>query len=637
MSSSANQVRSLYRKLLRQGNQFAAYNFREYAVRRTKDAFRQHVAESDSSKIQELLSRGNTELQMLKRQTVVSQFFQLDRLVVEGGKTGKQTGNKGDIVRQTEHGLSSLGSNGDTEYAEESPDAEPPENVHQSRRRAVRGDALSPTKQTIDNNSQNCVNIRQYLKAADFFALEVAATALVAPRQIMMSSKVYLFVNGTNLTQLAPWTQQLLREARRPRLAKRPQEPTEDDKPEEEDENEAVQTGWQSKKWSQVPSHLEKPEREFLAKRRKGLPSLHTQIALQAANAAASSAPTRRTKVMKSDADGNTTVYEVLVPEGQTVEGEVVDDTVMADAAPVQAAPGTVIEGVGIANAEGVIVATDLLQQQQQPMRRKPIPPRRIRKGGPGRGKKKVMFNPDDGHNAAATSTPGGGVSVATPSTLNANADDSAMDIDSTPKPDANDNDDNDNDNEEGDEEDGEEGEEGDEDDDREDGELSDGEDPQVTEQEPVSGLEETVSAPANVEIEVEADEPTVAAVEEAQDEPTVSVVEEAQEVTQELVGEAQEVTEAPVEITEEPATIATEEEADEQPVAVTSSEVKEAEIAEASEPQEEALTKKLDNDTKAGPERSEEDAIEKDTTMKDSPEKDTTMEDAPDKGTDDS
>ncbi|THV75149.1 hypothetical protein D6D28_02048 [Aureobasidium pullulans] len=634
MSSSANQVRSLYRKLLRQGNQFAAYNFREYAVRRTKDAFRQHVAESDSSKIQELLSRGNTELQMLKRQTVVSQFFQLDRLVVEGGKTGKQTGNKGDIVRQTEHGLSSLGSNGDTEYAEESPDAEPPENVHQSRRRAFRAGGRSNRsgRSQADHDVFEGLPVRQWHQSESIVGLppptEVAQTGDNAWPELPMPR---------DSAQLAPWTQQLLREARRPRLAKRPQEPTEDDKPEEEDENEAVQTGWQSKKWSQVPSHLEKPEREFLAKRRKGLPSLHTQIALQAANAAASSAPTRRTKVMKSDADGNTTVYEVLVPEGQTVEGEVVDDTVMADAAPVQAAPGTVIEGVGIANAEGVIVATDLLQQQQQPMRRKPIPPRRIRKGGPGRGKKKVMFNPDDGHNAAATSTPGGGVSVATPSTLNANADDSAMDIDSTPKPDANDNDDNDNDNEEGDEEDGEEGEEGDEDDDREDGELSDGEDPQVTEQEPVSGLEETVSAPANVEIEVEADEPTVAAVEEAQDEPTVSVVEEAQEVTQELVGEAQEVTEAPMEITEEPATIATEEEADEQPVAVTSSEVKEAEIAEASEPQEEALTKKLDNDTKAGSERSEEDAIEKDTTMKDSPEKDTTMEDAPDKGTDDS
>lgn len=39
-----------------------------------------------------------------QRQTVVSQFFQLDRLVVEGGKSGKQTGKQGDIVRQTEHG-----------------------------------------------------------------------------------------------------------------------------------------------------------------------------------------------------------------------------------------------------------------------------------------------------------------------------------------------------------------------------------------------------------------------------------------------------------------------------------------------------------------------------------------------------
>lgn len=39
-----------------------------------------------------------------QRQTVVSQFFQLDRLVVEGGKTGKQKGNDGGIVRQKEQG-----------------------------------------------------------------------------------------------------------------------------------------------------------------------------------------------------------------------------------------------------------------------------------------------------------------------------------------------------------------------------------------------------------------------------------------------------------------------------------------------------------------------------------------------------
>jgi hypothetical protein len=366
--------------------------------------------------------------------------------------------------------------------------------------------------------------------------------------------------------QLAPWTQQLLREARRPRLAKRPQEPTEDDKQEEEEEGEPVQTGWQSKKWGQVPSHLEKPEREFLAKRRKGLPSLHTQIALQAANAVASSANTRKTKIMKSDAEGNTTVYEVLVPEGQTVEGEVAEDAIMADAAPVHATPGTVIEGVGIANAEGVIVATDLLQQQQQPLRRKPIPPRRIRKGGPGRGKKKVMFNPTDGHNAAANSTLGGSASVATPLTLHANADDSAMDIDSTPKPDVND---------EGDDEDGEEGDEGDEDDDREDGELSEGEEPQEDEpiesadaapskpepEEQVSAVEEQaeeITAPATEEIEqtvsavVETAEEKEEAGETAKDNDEAGEISQDKEEASEVVEEMQEVGEA-VEEKDEP------------------------------------------------------------------------------------
>ncbi|KAF1958860.1 hypothetical protein CC80DRAFT_468644 [Byssothecium circinans] len=98
------QVRSLYRSLLRQGNQFAAYNFREYAKRRTHDSFREHQKVADERRIQELVQRGLKELQMLKRQTVISQFYQLDRLVVEGGKTGKQKGNDGGIVRQKDQG-----------------------------------------------------------------------------------------------------------------------------------------------------------------------------------------------------------------------------------------------------------------------------------------------------------------------------------------------------------------------------------------------------------------------------------------------------------------------------------------------------------------------------------------------------
>ena len=39
-----------------------------------------------------------------QRQTVISQFYQIDRLVVEGGKEGKQKGDRSDIVRVKDQG-----------------------------------------------------------------------------------------------------------------------------------------------------------------------------------------------------------------------------------------------------------------------------------------------------------------------------------------------------------------------------------------------------------------------------------------------------------------------------------------------------------------------------------------------------
>ncbi|KAF1947300.1 hypothetical protein EJ02DRAFT_449883 [Clathrospora elynae] len=98
------QVRSLYRSLLRQSSQFAAYNFREYARRRTRDAFRNSKAITEERAVQELMQKGIRELQMLKRQTVISQFYQIDRLVVEGGKEGKQKGGGNDIMRVKDQG-----------------------------------------------------------------------------------------------------------------------------------------------------------------------------------------------------------------------------------------------------------------------------------------------------------------------------------------------------------------------------------------------------------------------------------------------------------------------------------------------------------------------------------------------------
>ncbi|KAL7934561.1 hypothetical protein V8C35DRAFT_301262 [Trichoderma chlorosporum] len=97
------QARSLYRQLLRQSKEFGSYNFREYARRRTRDAFRENAAVDDQRRIQELIQKGLKELQTMKRQTVIGQFYKLDRLVVEGGQSGKEK-NSGEIVRQKEQG-----------------------------------------------------------------------------------------------------------------------------------------------------------------------------------------------------------------------------------------------------------------------------------------------------------------------------------------------------------------------------------------------------------------------------------------------------------------------------------------------------------------------------------------------------
>jgi hypothetical protein len=64
--TSAFSVRSLYRSLLRQSSQFANFNFREYARRRTKDAFREHQHETEQRRIQELVQKGLQELQVIK-------------------------------------------------------------------------------------------------------------------------------------------------------------------------------------------------------------------------------------------------------------------------------------------------------------------------------------------------------------------------------------------------------------------------------------------------------------------------------------------------------------------------------------------------------------------------------------------
>jgi hypothetical protein len=100
LNSSQATDRQQYRALLRQSNRFAAYNFREYFKRRTRDMFREHRGD-DAAAATTLLAKARKDLEVLKvcggpcllgrltipqRQAVISQFYQIEKLVVE--KTG---------------------------------------------------------------------------------------------------------------------------------------------------------------------------------------------------------------------------------------------------------------------------------------------------------------------------------------------------------------------------------------------------------------------------------------------------------------------------------------------------------------------------------------------------------------------
>ncbi|CAG8106082.1 unnamed protein product [Penicillium nalgiovense] len=161
-----------------------------------------------------------------------------------------------------------------------------------------------------------------------------------------------------------------------------------------------------TRKWMTLPKHLEPAEVEFLAKRRPGLSSLYGINAGTDGNPA--TGPMRRTKFKKVDPEtGNISIYEAWVPEGHRIEGEITGDlqTIAEQSQvpvkPEAPAPGTVVEGVGIVNAEGVVVAEAGSAAVMTPPKRRPPPPKRKGRGiGKGR-KKKVMFASGEGADAA--------------------------------------------------------------------------------------------------------------------------------------------------------------------------------------------------------------------------------------------
>lgn len=213
-----------------------------------------------------------------------------------------------------------------------------------------------------------------------------------------------------NFQLLLPHTQQLLRIARSGRYGtkrKNPPdaEPDADEFAAREEDGLAEELsakpihheekGFMARKWRQVPESALVPEHlhwEFLAKRRKGLPNFYHGDPTEISTAGIPQIAKRKTRVQKvlDPATGDSVIYEVVALEGQVLENELPAESQMQAT---RLEPGTTIEGLGTANDEGLI---NLVPANPVASSRRNRPPQK-KKGGPGRGKKRVTFTNPDG------------------------------------------------------------------------------------------------------------------------------------------------------------------------------------------------------------------------------------------------
>ncbi|XP_058250991.1 LYR motif-containing protein 4 [Hemibagrus wyckioides] len=80
---SRTQVLSLYRMLLRESNKFPSYNYRTYALRRVRDAFRDNRDVEDPKVLEQLLNKARDNLAIIQRQVSIGKMYEVQRTVVE--------------------------------------------------------------------------------------------------------------------------------------------------------------------------------------------------------------------------------------------------------------------------------------------------------------------------------------------------------------------------------------------------------------------------------------------------------------------------------------------------------------------------------------------------------------------------
>ncbi|XP_028824525.1 LYR motif-containing protein 4 isoform X1 [Denticeps clupeoides] len=84
-ASSKAQVLSLYRMLIKESKKFPSYNYRTYALRRVRDAFRENHKVDDPKVQEQLIRKAWDTLALIQRQVSIGQMYQAQQTVVEDG------------------------------------------------------------------------------------------------------------------------------------------------------------------------------------------------------------------------------------------------------------------------------------------------------------------------------------------------------------------------------------------------------------------------------------------------------------------------------------------------------------------------------------------------------------------------
>ncbi|XP_046880374.1 LYR motif-containing protein 4 [Hypomesus transpacificus] len=84
MSTSTRiQVLSLYRLLLKESKKFPSYNYRTYALRRVRDAFRENQKVEDPRAVDELLHNAQNTLAVIQRQVSLGRMYEIQKTIIE--------------------------------------------------------------------------------------------------------------------------------------------------------------------------------------------------------------------------------------------------------------------------------------------------------------------------------------------------------------------------------------------------------------------------------------------------------------------------------------------------------------------------------------------------------------------------